>query len=392
MSNKTLVEFYEFDTNTIKIKHLDKENYPNICVVWSQDAVNLMKKEINTLLFDMSKKEIIHIFYNTILLHNFSEIMYSIDYLRHHEEIDYDNMRDLIKSMCLKKNISNDNKIMCSCHKTRKNKQTSNSEYEYERNTFVDIHTTKNCKNQCGDVKHIIEQSIYNKYSNVNICVYNNKTLINFARNKDMRIMDIIVSKLNADEKVVLTEIIKYANIFNKIDIIDESNIIIYEGQLLIQHNIGATWNKKCLYHLSFDSITNKEKMTNIESINKYIIDDSLLIAFNPDPIVYNYTIKTFQNTINCKNIKMSSHDCLINDIDYVKKIDNDKIMIGKSILSLVDELVPENKQCVICCKKSERKVALIPCGHTQYCETCIHKIDKCSLCRETKQGTLKIF
>jgi hypothetical protein len=55
------------------------------------------------------------------------------------------------------------------------------------------------------------------------------------------------------------------------------------------------------------------------------------------------------------------------------------------------DADVPLEEQCVICYKRTTKSHLLVPCGHTQYCEKCINKIDKCSLCRVDIAQVIKI-
>lgn len=58
----------------------------------------------------------------------------------------------------------------------------------------------------------------------------------------------------------------------------------------------------------------------------------------------------------------------------------------------LTDDDIPDEEKCVICFNRTKKNQALVPCGHTQYCEDCINKIKKCSLCKTPIDKIIKIF
>mgnify|MGYP006375016653 CR=1 FL=1 len=47
--------------------------------------------------------------------------------------------------------------------------------------------------------------------------------------------------------------------------------------------------------------------------------------------------------------------------------------------------------QCCVCFEPTSRNQVLSPCGHTQYCDTCIDKINVCALCRANITGRIRI-
>ena len=49
-------------------------------------------------------------------------------------------------------------------------------------------------------------------------------------------------------------------------------------------------------------------------------------------------------------------------------------------------------ERCVVCFEDLLNRFALLPCGHTQFCESCIKKIDNCHLCQSQITSTLRIF
>lgn len=51
-----------------------------------------------------------------------------------------------------------------------------------------------------------------------------------------------------------------------------------------------------------------------------------------------------------------------------------------------------ENNECMICFEEITRKVALVPCGHSQYCEYCVKLIEKCAECRSNIRERIRIY
>jgi len=53
--------------------------------------------------------------------------------------------------------------------------------------------------------------------------------------------------------------------------------------------------------------------------------------------------------------------------------------------------LSDDNKLCIIC-EEEKACIALVPCGHMNYCTTCSEKIETCSICRVMIEKTMRIF
>jgi hypothetical protein len=81
--------------------------------------------------------------------------------------------------------------------------------------------------------------------------------------------------------------------------------------------------------------------------------------------------------------------------IEENKKLQNEIIKLNEDIQDckrIIKEAVPIENQCCICFGFTYKKQLLSPCGHTQYCEICIVKINKCALCKKDSNGIIKIF
>ena len=48
--------------------------------------------------------------------------------------------------------------------------------------------------------------------------------------------------------------------------------------------------------------------------------------------------------------------------------------------------------ECTICFENINEKYAIVPCGHTGTCGTCLEKINKCPLCNTDIGTRLKLY
>jgi len=48
-------------------------------------------------------------------------------------------------------------------------------------------------------------------------------------------------------------------------------------------------------------------------------------------------------------------------------------------------------RECCICLRKINTDYALYPCGHTQFCKTCIN-FEKCPLCKIRVKDIIKLY
>jgi len=56
------------------------------------------------------------------------------------------------------------------------------------------------------------------------------------------------------------------------------------------------------------------------------------------------------------------------------------------------DSGVDEKDQCSVCFGYAEKNKALVPCGHTQFCDKCIRILTKCPLCDKNINSILNIY
>jgi len=52
------------------------------------------------------------------------------------------------------------------------------------------------------------------------------------------------------------------------------------------------------------------------------------------------------------------------------------------------------NNECCVCFEKIKKRVALVPCGHTNICVACIEKLSekKCPMCNSNFSHNIHIF
>jgi hypothetical protein len=49
-------------------------------------------------------------------------------------------------------------------------------------------------------------------------------------------------------------------------------------------------------------------------------------------------------------------------------------------------------EECVICFEHKSNNKALVPCGHTNYCNICIDKLENCAVCRGKITSVLTLY
>lgn len=69
------------------------------------------------------------------------------------------------------------------------------------------------------------------------------------------------------------------------------------------------------------------------------------------------------------------------------------KTQYASLLYKLIEDTdVDEKDQCCVCFHFTEKNKALIPCGHTQFCEKCIGVLKKCPLCEKEISSILPIY
>jgi len=53
---------------------------------------------------------------------------------------------------------------------------------------------------------------------------------------------------------------------------------------------------------------------------------------------------------------------------------------------------INEENQCAICSNYTEKNTALVPCGHTKFCNKCITKMKNCVICQKLISSTIRIY
>lgn len=86
----------------------------------------------------------------------------------------------------------------------------------------------------------------------------------------------------------------------------------------------------------------------------------------------------------------------LLRDEQNKNKILNDEVTkLNNTITELqqmLNDILPNDHQCCVCFNYTKKDMTLNPCGHSQYCESCIYQINKCSVCNVDIVSRIKIY
>jgi hypothetical protein len=87
------------------------------------------------------------------------------------------------------------------------------------------------------------------------------------------------------------------------------------------------------------------------------------------------------------------NRDVVVEKINSRDIIKSEQRVINESIMELnkISNDAPGN-DCCVCFMEMTEKIALIPCGHTHTCQTCIKQIKKCPVCNKKIISSIKIY
>lgn len=79
----------------------------------------------------------------------------------------------------------------------------------------------------------------------------------------------------------------------------------------------------------------------------------------------------------------------LKNNITYLQKMTENFSKVIKNINTVTHQI---DNACCICFEDTNKEIVLVPCGHRQYCSSCIGKINKCALCNSIITQKIRIY
>ena len=280
------------------------------------------------------------------------------------------------------------------------------SEYSISKHYLVDMVK--------GSVIYILpkENYLFPKY----ITDLHNNTIKNFITyNSDTQILTYITNSFDSN-KTILFESFKLSYIdfkfkvqtLNKLAISintndycfhklpSSNNVVIYKRNQIIDCklviidlftlDIIMEYTNKTFYDHKCDPVRGGPNLSLSESY-----PGLMFIIGNTELIIYDYNDNKELETIQCSTRPR---------IQY-QQCDNYYIVdTGKNLLfyKFIDEDdIPKDNKCVICFSQTDRKRALVPCGHTQLCNDCIEETKKgllktCPLCRTDIDSVIKIY
>ena len=89
--------------------------------------------------------------------------------------------------------------------------------------------------------------------------------------------------------------------------------------------------------------------------------------------------------------LKQKNHTFTKQKAELIKKIKSQEVEINNLKNQLLDA-IPEQNRCCICFGYTDKKKVIVPCGHTQYCNTCINKLKQCALCNKNVNSIVELF
>lgn len=281
----------------------------------------------------------------------------------------------------------------------------SNSAFKFVKK-IKDIVKTLNRIYDINSIKHII---IYNDNYIYEINIQS------VLKNKKIEHYDIFLNKI----------VIKFEKGFLKIKEVNKQNIslkslhkninIKYEmaplnDRMLIiypRYPQNINENNKCIIiNVDNNDSNNMKQLSGYLHLNwstLCIIEDKFIILRELNHYtIYNFIDNKEIDRIYINRVKKYNSG---NGTEYyidgkkIEAINNKYISVQDSnnnitkIYKFVDsDDIPEGEQCIICFNRTMKDKALIPCGHTQYCNKCIIDIKTCSLCRKEVEKIIKIY
>jgi len=138
----------------------------------------------------------------------------------------------------------------------------------------------------------------------------------------------------------------------------------------------------KCIKH---DILLSDMFILMVQSISPHIINIDAIDKFIT---IYkeNYFRFLVSSDLQQKCINLTS------EINILKKECTERDDQINSLKNKLKECIPIENQCCICFGYTKKNQALVPCGHTQYCNECIVTIKTCSICITNTVQVIKIF
>ena len=183
------------------------------------------------------------------------------------------------------------------------------------------------------------------------------------------------LSKLPSSNNVVIYNSSYYNYKDSKLVIID-----LFTLDIIMEYTNKTYYNQKCVPVRGGPDLSLSESYPGL-----------MFIIGNTELIIYDYNDNKELETIQCSKRPCIQH----------QQCDNYYIVnTGKNLLfyKFIDEDdIPQENKCVICLSQTDRKSALVPCGHTQLCNDCIEETKKgllktCPLCRTDIDSVIKIY
>jgi hypothetical protein len=161
-----------------------------------------------------------------------------------------------------------------------------------------------------------------------------------------------------------------------------------------IAHN--KLFNKQAIYQLfvNDNEFISLDDSASLDQDDPMFHDIHTIVHQNLIKILPNY-LQLFGNDNDNDNDDDNDND---NDNDNITELESlkNEIVKLKTENDLLEErirdIIPIEHQCCICFGYTHKQQVCVPCGHTQYCTSCIQRIDKCALCNTHITNIVKLY
>ena len=187
-----------------------------------------------------------------------------------------------------------------------------------------------------------------------------------------------------------------YSQIYLENKSMDLISTINFYGQPNDGHYVAHVYRNKRWYKMDYSSVqpVSTDDVLNSSTICMAIYQQKTQFNFNNLVQPVDSEIENLKRLIERSFVESSVgpdlqkiyHTLLQKNGELQKSVETLESKLEKS-----DE---ENNNCGVCMLKIVQKIVILPCGHTQICETCVNKLDrkKCPFCKSNFVNYTKIY
>jgi hypothetical protein len=135
-----------------------------------------------------------------------------------------------------------------------------------------------------------------------------------------------------------------------------------------------------------FNRIICKLAGTYLEYNSVYIGNNSILLKNENKIFIYDFISNTYLQTLNLET------DSDIFGINVVDDFITVRTAQDMKVFKIKKKEIPLEELCNVCYTKIQQRYAIIPCGHTRTCISCLDNLNSCPMCRNLIETYIKIY